>query len=201
MHDLKAWIFDLDGTLTLAQHDFPAIRRELGIPAEEDILGYLARLPAAQAAELGQQLDAIELRLAREVASAPGAAGLIRYLQASGKHIGILTRNLHAVAVSSLEVLGIADCFAPEHILGRAEALPKPDPAGIHHLLEIWSVDPADAVMVGDFRFDLEAGRAAGCRTCLLHEDNSWPELADWHLPDCERLLARLQQAEAARHA
>ncbi|MBL4834623.1 MAG: HAD family hydrolase [Pseudomonas sp.] len=195
MHDAKAWIFDLDGTLTLAQHDFPAIRQELGIPAEEDILGYLARLPEEQAFELSQRLDAIELRLAREVASAPGAASLIRYLQASGKHVGILTRNLHAVAVSSLEVLGIADCFAPEHILGRAEALPKPDPAGIRHLLDIWSVAPADAVMVGDFRFDLEAGRAAGCRTCLLHEHNSWPDLADWHLPDCKRLLHRLQGA------
>lgn len=195
MHDIKAWIFDLDGTLTLAQHDFPAIRRELGIPAEDDILGYLSRLPETQAAQLRERLDAIELRLAGEVAAAPGAASLIRHLQASGKHVGILTRNLQAVAMSSLDVLGIADCFAPEHVLGRAEASPKPDPAGIHHLLDMWGVAPADAVMVGDFRFDLEAGRAAGCRTCLLHESNTWPDLADWHLPDCERLLARLQDA------
>lgn len=197
MHEIKAWIFDLDGTLTLAQHDFPAIRRELGIPAEEDILGYLAGLPEPQAAELGARLDAIELRLAREVTAAPGAARLIRHLRDSGKHMGILTRNLQAVAVSSLEVLGIADCFAPEHILGRAEALPKPDPAGIHHLLDLWSVTPGEAIMVGDYRFDLEAGRAAGCRTCLLHEHNGWPELADWHLSDCARLLDRLQNIAA----
>lgn len=195
MHDVKAWIFDLDGTLTLAQHDFPAIRRELGIAAEDDILSHLAGLPADEARVLSEQLDAIELRLSREVAPAPGAARLIRHLRDSGKHVGILTRNLHAVAVSSLEVLGISDCFAPEYVLGRAEALPKPDPAGIHHLLELWSVLPGEAVMVGDFRFDLEAGRAAGCRTCLLHEHNSWPGLADWHLPDCERLLAHLEGA------
>lgn len=193
MHDIKAWIFDLDGTLTLAQHDFPAIRRELGVPAEEDILGYLAGLPADEARALSEQLDAIELRLAREVTPAPGAAKLIRHLRDSDKQIGILTRNLHAVAVLSLDVLGVADCFAPESILGRGEALPKPDPAGIHHLLGLWAVVPEEAVMVGDFRFDLEAGRAAGCRTCLLHEHNHWPGLADWHLPDCEGLLARLQ--------
>ena len=195
MHELKAWIFDLDGTLTLAQHDFAAIRNELGIPEEEDILTYLAGLPKDQAHRLSSQLDAIELRLAREVAAAPGAARLIRHLRASGKHVGILTRNLHEVAVSSLDVLGIADCFAPEFILGRAEALPKPDPAGIQHLLRLWSVAPDEAIMVGDFRFDLEAGRAAGCYTCLLHEHNSWPELADWHLPDCDRLLTRLQRS------
>ena len=29
----KNWIFDLDGTLTVAVHDFDAIRKELGIPA------------------------------------------------------------------------------------------------------------------------------------------------------------------------
>lgn len=195
MHDAKAWIFDLDGTLTLAQHDFAAIREELGIPADEDILGYLGTLPEDQASELSAQLDAIELRLARDVAAAPGAARLVRHLRDSGKQVGILTRNLHSVAVSSLEVLGIADCFEPEHILGRAEALPKPDPAGIHHLLALWSVEPREAVMVGDFRFDLEAGRAAGCRTCLLHENDSWPGLADLHLPDCERLFMYLQGA------
>ena len=27
-----AWVFDLDGTLTVHQHDFDAIRAELGIP-------------------------------------------------------------------------------------------------------------------------------------------------------------------------
>tara|TARA_R110001592_G_scaffold199938_6_gene448681 strand:- start:52780 stop:53379 length:600 start_codon:yes stop_codon:yes gene_type:complete len=195
MNDIKAWIFDLDGTLTLAQHDFPAIRRELGIPAQDDILTYLKGLPEAQAQVLSKQLDAIELRLARDVAPAPGAASLIRHLRSSGKDVGILTRNLHAVAVSSLEVLGIADCFTPQSILGRDEASPKPDPAGIHHLLDLWSVSPDHAIMVGDFRFDLEAGRAAGCRTCLLHADNSWPDLADWHFDNCENLLGLLQDS------
>ncbi|HIN00314.1 MAG TPA: HAD family hydrolase, partial [Deltaproteobacteria bacterium] len=33
----KYWIFDLDGTLTVAVHDFNAIRNELGIPAGQPI--------------------------------------------------------------------------------------------------------------------------------------------------------------------
>lgn len=36
----RAFIFDLDGTLTLAVHDFEAIRRSLGIPAGVPILEY-----------------------------------------------------------------------------------------------------------------------------------------------------------------
>ena len=45
-HDHVPLCVDLDGTLTLAVHDFALIRRELDIPADHDILGHLAGLPA-----------------------------------------------------------------------------------------------------------------------------------------------------------
>ncbi|MEO1827715.1 MAG: HAD family hydrolase [Pseudomonas sp.] len=192
MHQLRGWVFDLDGTLTLAQHDFPAIRRELGVPADADILTYMATLPAAEYTAMKAQLDAIELRLAAEVEPAPGAVELVRQLREQGRRLGILTRNLQVVARSTLSCLGILDCFAAEDVLGREDAAPKPSPDGIHQLLDRWQLSPDEAVMVGDFRFDLEAGRAAGSRTCLILPDNPWPELTDWHLPSCNALLARL---------
>ncbi len=194
MHDLQAWIFDLDGTLTLAQHDFPAIRRQLGIPVEADILAYLKTCAPAERQRLQLELDAIERELARQVAPAPGAADLIRHLHAEGYQLGILTRNLQQVARDSLAVIGVLDCFAAEDILGRDEAEPKPGPGGILHLLSRWQKSPRNAVMLGDFRFDLEAGRAAGCHTCLIHPENSWPALVDWHMPDCYSLLHFLQR-------
>lgn len=192
MHRLRGWVFDLDGTLTLAQHDFPAIRRELGVPADADILTYMATLPAADYTAMKAQLDAIELRLAAEVEPAPGAVELVRQLREQGRRLGILTRNLQVVARSTLSCLGILDCFAAEDVLGREDAAPKPSPDGIHQLLDRWQLSPDETVMVGDFRFDLEAGRAAGSRTCLILPDNPWPELTDWHLPSCNALLARL---------
>lgn len=192
MQHLRGWVFDLDGTLTIAQHDFPAIRRELGVPAEADILTFMSTLPATEYTAMKAQLDAIELRLAAEVEPAPGAVALVRQLCDQGRRLGILTRNLQAVARSTLDCLGILDCFAPEDVLGREEAEPKPSPDGIHSLLSRWQLSASETVMVGDFRFDLEAGRAAGSRTCLILPDNPWPELADWHLPDCSALLARL---------
>lgn len=190
MRELQGWVFDLDGTLTLAQHDFQAIRRELGVPAEADILTYMAALPDSERLAMKAELDMIELRLAAQVEAAPGAIELIRHLHERGLRLGILTRNLQTVAQSTLAHLGILDCFAAEDVLGREEAAPKPQPEGIQLLLERWGLLPGQAVMVGDFRFDLEAGRAAGSRTCLVHADNQWPELADWHVVDCRRLLA-----------
>lgn len=46
------WVFDLDGTLTVAVHDFAAIRQELSIPDGCDILGHLAALPEHRARPL-----------------------------------------------------------------------------------------------------------------------------------------------------
>lgn len=189
----RGWIFDLDGTLTVAQHDFPAIRRELGIPADQDILTYLGRLPIGERERLNAQLDAIELRLAADVAAAPGAAELVRSLSEQGVQLGILTRNLRSVALASLEHIGVIDCFAPEHVIGRDEAAPKPAPDGIHFLLNDWQLAAEEAVMVGDFHFDLSAGRNAGCQTCLILPENHWPELADVHVTDCRELLTQLR--------
>lgn len=193
MEATRGWVFDLDGTLTIAQHDFPAIRRELGIPAPDDILDHIAALAEPQRSEMSARLDAIEERLADAVQPALGAAELIHHLYRRGDRLGILTRNLRSVALSSLRTLGVLDCFADEDILGRDEALPKPDPDGILRLLRRWNLAPAHVVMVGDFRFDLEAGRAAKCRTCLVHPENAWPELADWHVMDCQAMLAHIE--------
>lgn len=189
----RGWIFDLDGTLTVAQHDFPAIRRELGVPPDEDILTYLGRLPIHDRERLNAQLNAIELRLAADVAPAPGAAELVRALHQQGVQLGILTRNLRSVALASLEHIGVIDCFAPDHIIGRDEAEPKPDPDGIHILLDDWQMPAQEAVMVGDFHFDLSAGRNAGCHTCLILPENHWPDLTDLHVTDCLELLTQLR--------
>lgn len=193
MQHWRGWIFDLDGTLTVAQHNFPAIRRELGVPADEDILTYLESLPSSESKRLSAQLDAIELRLAADVEPAPGAAELIRRLHQHGVQLGILTRNLRSVALASLEHIGVIDCFAPEHVIGRDEAAPKPDPDGIYKLLDDWQLPASRAVMVGDFHFDLSAGRNAGCQTCLVLPDNRWPALTDVHALDCLDLLAQLR--------
>ena len=86
----------------------------------------------------------------------------------------------------TLEAIGLADCFAVEDVLGRDEAPPKPHPGGLLKLAEAWNVPASEMVMVGDYRFDLDCGRAAGARTVLVNlPDNPWPELTDWHAADC----------------
>jgi len=189
----RHWVFDLDGTLTLAVHDFALIRRELCIPAGQDILGHLAALPAAEAAAKRAWLLAHERELAVAALPAPGAVALLRALHGGGCALGILTRNDHALARLSLAEIGVLDLFADEAIVGRDEATPKPDPAGLLLHAARWARPPADLVMVGDHGYDLEAGRAAGAMTVFVGADNAWPGLSDHAYADCAALLAALQ--------
>ncbi|AZD88650.1 MULTISPECIES: HAD family hydrolase [Pseudomonas] len=187
--EVRHWVFDMDGTLTVAVHDFAAIRETLGIPPEHDILTHLSALPAAEAAAKHAWLLEHERDLALGSRPAPGAVELVRELAARGYRLGILTRNARELAHVTLEAIGLADCFAVEDVLGRDEAPPKPHPGGLLKLAAAWEVAPAEMVMVGDYRFDLDCGRAAGTHTVLVNlPDNPWPELADWHAEDCSVL-------------
>lgn len=185
------WIFDLDGTLTVAVHDFAAIRRELEIPDGSDILGHLTSLPAHHAQPLHDRLQEIELELAGMTQAAAGALALLQHLQERGAKLGILTRNTRENALRTLELVGLGRFFDPTHVLGRDEALPKPDPDGIHRLARIWGTGPETTVMVGDYQYDLQAGRSAGALT--VHVDTTrnfrWPELADVSVGTLEELI------------
>jgi HAD superfamily hydrolase (TIGR01509 family) len=168
LHQRSYWIFDMDGTLTVAVHDFDAIRTELGLPPGRPILETLAALPAAQADPLHRRLDEIEFQLASQATPQTGARALLAELHRRGIHLGILTRNTRRNAYETLRACGLQPYFEPEYVLGRESAPPKPNPDGIRHLLACWNASPTEAVMVGDYLFDLEAGRRAGTATVYL---------------------------------
>jgi HAD superfamily hydrolase (TIGR01509 family) len=194
----RCWIFDLDGTLTLPVHDFPAIRTALGMAeSDPDILHFLASLPAAEAAPRHARLIEIEYELAARTAAAPGAGRLLDQLLRRGTKVGILTRNTREIALHTLGMIGLKQYFSPDAILGRDEAEPKPHPEGIAKLLHAWGSAPDEAVMVGDYLFDLQVGRAAG--TATIHVDGSgafrWPELADLAVANLEELAEGLADA------
>jgi phosphoglycolate phosphatase-like HAD superfamily hydrolase len=186
------WIFDLDGTLTVAIHDFPLIRALLGVPEGVDILEHMAMLPAAEALVAKGRLDSIEEELAARTQPAIGAVGLVQLLHRRGVRLGVLTRNTRANAVRTLARIGLVSYIAPCDVLGRDEALAKPSPEGIFKLAQGWGMPASALVMVGDYSFDLQTGRAAGAAT--IHVDPTgafrWPELTDLAVAT----LAELQQ-------
>jgi phosphoglycolate phosphatase-like HAD superfamily hydrolase len=194
--DSRHWVFDMDGTLTQPLHDFELIRRELQIPAGADILEHLASLPVQQAAASHAWLMRHERELAEASVAAPGAVALIRALHADGCRLGILTRNARELAEVTLAVIGVADCFAADEIIGRRDAEPKPSPAGLQFFAARWQVPPARMRMVGDHYYDLATAQAAGVPGILINvPDDPWPGMAQWQLRDCAQLLQHWRAA------
>ena len=76
----------------------------------------------------------------------------------------VLTRNSRATTLPMLARLGLQ--FDP--VVCREDAPPKPDPAAIWQICEAWGIQPSECVLVGDFRFDIEAARRAGAYAVLF---------------------------------
>src|SRR5438132_1173223 len=65
-------------------------------------------------------------------------------------------------------------------LLETLAALPEPERA------RAWGLAPAEIMMVGDYLYDLQAGRNAGTRTALVTHGKVWEfaHLADWSFPN-----------------
>lgn len=194
LQTIRHWIFDMDGTLTLAKHDFAMIKKVLEIPEDEDILTNLDALPTEDRKARLRWLAEYELKIAKETVTAIGALTLLDHLSEQKSEFAILTRNLQDLAFITLEAAGIDHFFTQELIIGRMDAAPKPSPAGILKILQAWNIEPHETVIVGDHEYDLAAGKNAGIATILINEaGNIYPDLADYYFPNCETLLHYLK--------
>ncbi len=191
---IRGVVYDLDGTLVDSGLDFPAMRREMSLPEGVPILEALAEFPPGERLEGCRQVLARHEREAAERATLmPGAAELIAGVAARNLPQAIFTRNSRRCSTRMLERVGLNFSW----VLCREDGPPKPHPAGLLKLCEIWQVDPADVLFVGDYLHDINAGRAAGVRTVLFApgELPQYAPLADFcisSLSEMERLIDRL---------
>ncbi len=191
----KYWLFDMDGTLTRAMHDFDAMRAELELPFGVPILEALAAMDPAEARVKHAALDAMELRMADDATQQPGSLELLTHLQEQGARLGIVTRNGKEIARATLAACGLDSFFTDDSIISRDCCTAKPDPAGVHLLLSRWSAEADDAVMVGDYLFDLQAGHSAGVATVHMDVDSrfEWPEFTSVSVSSLHALTAQLR--------
>ena len=187
----RHWIFDLDGTLTVSAHDFEHMRRELGLAPQEPILEALQAMPEAEAAPLWESLNELEFYYAGKASIMRGASELLQKLHDAGHQLAILTRNTMPVVKHTLQACAIDHFFPLEHILDRDSCIPKPSPDGIVQLLKFWQADADDTVMVGDYLFDLEAGKGAGVATIHLDTrgDVDWSEFTDLRVTELGQII------------
>ena len=181
---MKGILFDNDGTL-VDTHDLIlsslkySTRTVLGRVIPDDKLMCKVGQPlAAQMADFTHdEAEFAELvRVYREhnhahhdqeVRAFPGTAEALSQLQAQGMSLGVVTSKMHALAWRGLEISGLApflDCCI------GCDDCPKfkPDPEPVVMGVQALGLQPGECIYVGDSPFDLQAGRAAGCKTIAV---------------------------------
>ena len=182
--DVRAVIFDLDGTLVGAPTPFSEIKErlrerllEMGI--EENLLGdltpmYETLLKVSEKTGIDfERLHSIQVELEtermRESFLFEGALDVLEYLRGKGVKIGLVTRSSRKAAEFALEKNGIAEYF--DSIVAREDVQPeelKPNPGQILKALSELNVPPEKAIAVGDHGYDVLASRKAGTLSVLV---------------------------------
>ena len=93
-----------------------------------------------------------------------GVPETLEALRGRGMRLGIATSRSGRTLRMLLDVLGIRDHFSQLAATDEVEH-PKPAPDLALLLMERLGARPEETVVIGDTVFDLQMGRAAGCRT------------------------------------
>jgi pyrophosphatase PpaX len=185
MNIIKAAIFDLDGTLIDSNwvhlQSWRGALKTLGVEFRDqeviDRLGLrtidIARQllsshdeqSIARLVELKGQLFENTWRL--EVKPRYGALGMLRIMRARGMRSAVASSN------STDRILKIVKYFGMDALLDAIVGINeveqgKPDPALVTAAIKKLGVAPKESIYVGDSRYDVEAGRAAGAQTALV---------------------------------
>ncbi len=191
---LHAIAFDLDSTLTRPYLDFARLRAQLGRP-EGDILHWATALPPPRRSEAFATIEAFEQDGVEHVAWNDGAQETVAALQAHGLPVAIITRNSR----TSLRAVCARLDIRVKVLIAREDATPKPDPACVRLASARLGVQVETLLMVGDFRHDTEAGRAAGAMTVLLTNGKTptWTVAADLVIQRLPELLTCVESGTA----
>ena len=161
---IRGAIFDLDGTLVDSALDFDLMRSQMGLPPKVPILEALYDLNDDHSERRWAILEEHELLGVERATLFPGVVEFFHELDRRNIHRAVLTRNSRASALATLARFEIE----VHAVHAREDGPVKPDPSGIWRICEKWGLRPDECVMIGDYRFDIEAGRGAGAHTVLF---------------------------------
>ncbi len=181
--DVRALIFDLDGTLIDSKLDLAlsvnATLAELGRPPlpHEQIFSYVGQgAPALIARALGSDASEqdcmigleffIKYYSAHKLDNTDLYPGVRETLDAlKGMPMAVLTNKPVRVSRSIIQELGVAGHFRFVYG-GNSFERKKPDPMGVESILRDFGSAPAQAMIVGDSEVDVQTARNSGTWAC-----------------------------------
>jgi phosphoglycolate phosphatase len=181
LSNVRALIFDLDGTLIDSERDLvdasnamlrELARAELPPATISSYIGHGARSlcasalgPGATAAQLAQALQIFlghyEAHKLDYTRAYPGVCAALESFSQANIPMAVLTNKPTQISEQILQGLGLTRHFSAVYG-GDSFAAKKPDPAGVHKILEQFSVAPSDTLFIGDSEVDVQTARNAG---------------------------------------
>lgn len=191
---ISGFIFDLDGTLVDSGLDFAAMRRDMGLAENSSILEEITRMEGSEAERCRRILEYHELEGAKRAILIPGVLDFRQYLDDLEMKFAIVTRNSRSMAEIMLDRCGLEF----DRLIAREDGPVKPNPWAILKICKSWKLHPNQVVMVGDYRFDIDAGNAAGVKTVFFTRGRVHRTLPG--INDADHFLESFQYPEELLH-
>lgn len=178
---MKAFIFDLDGTLSdsvpLIINTATQAFAQLGVhPGAEKLRSYIgfslfetgeALLGPGRGQEYVERYEDIYFRNSHTLEAFPGALDMLRALRQAGAKTALCTAKRKRAAIDSLEQIGAAelmDAVVYSELTERHK--PFPDPA--LKAAELLQMPVADCLFIGDAKHDIGCAKQAGMQVCAV---------------------------------
>ena len=123
----------------------------------------------------------------------PGMDMVVKKLKKMGYKTALVTSRLRKTTLQGLEKYKLEEHF--DHITTIDEIKNhKPDPESIYVTLEKLGVQPEEAIMIGDSRYDILCAKNAGCRSVLvdwsvMNQEERLTLKPDYIIKDAESLM------------
>jgi len=183
-HQIKAAIFDFDGTLAVLNIDFNVMREQVfelmkhyGVEEElieerhlleiiDEVYQILWEKDPSGAEEFYKEahqiLHEVEMRAAEEGRLLPGTEKALKNLREKRIKVGIITRNCEDAV---RRVFPNIDEFCDVFISRNSVKKVKPHPDHLSSAMKALDVSGEEVVMIGDHTIDIQAGKRVGMKT------------------------------------
>ncbi len=128
------------------------------------------------------------------VTAQPGVRDLVLWLQGRGYRLAVHTSRTDTMGYV-LDHTDLQGVFSPV-VTATSGPKPKPDPEGVHFILEQWGLAVGDVVFVGDSLVDRQTADSAGVRFWAYKDQTLGGHALVPDYPTLKRLLSRLPQPD-----
>lgn len=189
-------LFDMDGVVVEQRLDFVAIKQEIFGTTHGFILERMAEMSPRERIRAEAILERHEAAAAATAAPVDGIVPFLAWMESRGLRRGLVTRNSRKSVDRVLTRLGLRF----DAVVTREDAPPKPAPDPVWLACRRMGLPPSAVLFVGDFEFDMLAGRRAGVRTVLLRNPaQGSSDHADYSVNSLGELRGLLEAGDRAQ--